>query len=63
MTYTETKKEKVNLQVNDMFSTPESSKALHEYLGKFHGNEGVIAITCATLMYNYLVSKYDMYQK
>ena len=52
-----------DFQTNDMFSTPESMKALHEYLAKFSGSEAVIAQTCAMLMYNYIVTNYHLTKK
>ena len=43
-----------------MFATPESTKALGEYLEKFTGSEAVIAQTCAMIMYNYIVANYNL---
>ena len=52
-----------DFQTNDMFSTPESMKALRNYLEKFSGPEAVIAQTCAMLMYNYIVANYNLIKK
>lgn len=52
-----------DFQPHDMFSTPESMKALQEYLAKFSGSEAVIAQTCAMLMYNYIVTNYNLVRK
>ena len=52
-----------DFQTNDMFSTPESMKALRDYLEKFSGPEAVIAQTCAMLMYNYIVANYHLTKK
>jgi hypothetical protein len=52
-----------DFETNDMFSTPESMKALREYLEKFNGPEAVIAQTCAMLMYNYIVANYHLTKK
>lgn len=35
-----------------LFATPESSEEMEDYLSKFNGNEGVVANTCAFMMYN-----------
>ena len=62
MTYTETKP-KTEFKVNEMFATPDSLDAMFDYLSGFNGNEGIIALTCAMMMHNYLVANYDLIEK
>jgi hypothetical protein len=52
-----------DFKTNNMFATPESTKALGEYLEKFTGSEAVIAQTCAMIMYNYIVANYNLVKK
>lgn len=53
----------LDFEPNEMFATPESKEALGEYLSQFRGSEAVIAQTCAFMMYNYLVTNYDLTKK
>ena len=47
----------------NLFATPESKDALHQYLAQFSGSEAVIAQTCAMMMYNYIVTNYHLVKK
>ena len=58
-----TKTKFVEMQPNEMFATPESKEALRDYLMKFRGPEALIAQTCAFMMYNYLVTNYNLTKK
>jgi len=35
-----------------LFATPDDMKALQDYLALFHGNEAVVANTCAFMAWN-----------
>jgi len=52
-----------NMKPHGLFKTPESKKAMHDYLASFSGNEAVIATTCAMMMYNYIVTNYNLVKK
>jgi hypothetical protein len=35
-----------------MFATPTTMEELQEYLGRFNGNEAIVAMTCAFMAWN-----------
>ena len=51
---------KADMKPVGLFSTPESMKDLHTWLEK---TRDPYTMTGAMMMYNLLVSKYDMYEK
>ena len=52
-----------DMKPESMFATPESKKALQDYLLAFSGSERTIALTSAMMMYNYIVTNYNVTPK
>jgi hypothetical protein len=52
-----------DMQPHGLFATPESKEAMHQYLAQFSGTEALIAQTCAMMMYNYIVTNYNLVKK
>ena len=52
-----------DMKPESMFATPESKNALQDYLLAFSGSERTIALTSAMMMYNYIVTNYEVTPK
>ena len=58
-----TKQNFVDMKPLNLFATPNSLDELHRYLEQFNGSEAMIAQTSAMMMYNYIVTNYNLSEK